>query len=73
MAEQRLDVPQIGAAAQQMRRAGVAQRVWREPDADASTVIMDACAEACGAQAHTIARQEEGGVDAGREFRPALG
>lgn len=73
MAEQCLDMPQIGAAAQQMRRAGVAQRVGREPDTDASTVIVDAYAEACGAEARTVAREEGRRVEAGRELGPAVG
>ena len=55
MAEQRLDVPQIGAAAQQMRRAGVPQRVRRQPEAEAATVVFDARPQACSAEAFAVA------------------
>jgi hypothetical protein len=69
MAEQCLDVMQIGAAAQQMRRAGVSQRVRDEPDADAMAVVPDTCAQACGTETGTIAREEERGVDSIRGRR----
>ena len=69
MAEQRLDVAQVGAAAEQMRRAGVAQRVWREADPEASPVGLDPRAQARGAEARAVAREKERGVAAGRERR----
>ena len=46
MPEERLDVTQIGTTAEEMRRARVPERVRCEPDADAATVIVDACAQA---------------------------
>ena len=38
MAEQRLHVAQVAAAAQQTGRAGVAERMKRQPDAEAAAV-----------------------------------
>jgi hypothetical protein len=73
MAEQRLDVTQIGTIAQQMRRARVSQRVRREPGAEATAVILDARAETCGAQARAVAREEECRIDLRDKLRSALG
>ncbi len=71
MAEQRLDVTQIGAAAEQMRRARVPQRMWSEPHTDPAAVVLDACAEARRTEAGAIAGKEERRVETGRERRPA--
>ena len=59
MADQRLDAAQVGAAAEQMRRARGPQRMRREPDTDASTVILDPRAQARNAETRAIAREEE--------------
>jgi hypothetical protein len=47
MAEQHLDVAQIGAAAEHMRRAGVAQRMRCELEAEAATVVWVNTTEPC--------------------------
>ena len=42
MAEQRLDVPQVCTAADQMRRAGMAQRMRCESHTQSTTTELDA-------------------------------
>src|SRR5215218_8474259 len=54
-----------------MRGARVPERVRCEPDADATTVILNARAQACGAEACTVARVEERRVDLRHELGPA--
>ncbi len=71
MPEQRLDVAQVGTAAQQVRRAGVSQPVRCELHADAT--VLNPRPEARGAEAGAVAREEERGVDLRDELRPALG
>lgn len=45
MAEERLHVAEIGAAAEQMRRVGVPERVGRQRDADAMPGVVDTDAQ----------------------------
>lgn len=73
MAEQRLDVAEIGAAAQQMRRAGVPQRVRREVQAETTAIVLEAHAETHGGEPTSMAREEERSVDATRELRSTVG
>ena len=51
MPKQRLHVTDIGAAAEQVRGAGVPERVRSEPDAEATSVVLDARAQGLRPQA----------------------
>ena len=73
MAEQRLDMAQIGAAAQQMRRAGVPQRVRRESHAQATARELDTRAETDRAEPRAGASEEERRFGTSHERRSALG
>jgi hypothetical protein len=73
VAEQRLDVAQIGAAAEQMRRARVPERMRREPETETAPVVCDARSQACRAEACPIAREQERGVDLRDELGSAGG
>ena len=65
MAEQRLDVAQIGAAPQQLRRTAVAQRVRREPQAEA----IRGQANAKGSKATWWPKASDYGRDAPRQYQ----
>ena len=73
MAEQRLDVTQIGTAAQQMRRAGVPQRVRREPQAEATAVVLEAHPQAHRGEPTPMTRDEERRADRRDECGSAVG
>lgn len=73
MTEQRLHVAQIGAAAEQMRRVRVAQRVRGQRNADPMAGVVDADAEAGRLQATAAAIDEERRLVGVRQHRPRVG